>query len=82
MPANKFALSQGEIADFCKRNRIRKLSLFGSATRDDFRPDSDVDILAEFEPEAKVGFFKLYVLNRNSLLFLTAGALISILPIH
>ena len=39
-----------EVAAFCKRNRIRKLSLFGSALRDDFRPDSDVDVFVEFEP--------------------------------
>jgi predicted nucleotidyltransferase len=39
-----------EIAAFCRRNRIRKLALFGSALRDDFGPDSDVDVLVEFEP--------------------------------
>lgn len=39
-----------KLAEFCKRNRIRKLSLFGSALRGDFRPDSDVDVLVEFEP--------------------------------
>ena len=38
------------IADFCRRHRIRRLSLFGSVLRDDFRPDSDVDMLVEFEP--------------------------------
>jgi hypothetical protein len=43
------------LADFCRRNRIRKLSLFGSVLRDDFTPDSDVDVLVEFEPEAHVG---------------------------
>jgi len=50
-----------KIADFCRRNRIRRLSLFGSVLRDDFRPDSDVDVLVEFEPEARVGwrFFSL-----------------------
>ena len=37
-----------KIAEFCKRNGIRKLSLFGSALRDDFRPDSDIDLLVEF----------------------------------
>ena len=37
------------IADFCRRNHIRKLSLFGSVVREDFRPDSDVDVLVEFE---------------------------------
>ncbi|MFN8450356.1 MAG: nucleotidyltransferase domain-containing protein [Anaerolineae bacterium] len=38
-----------EIAAFCERHHIRKLSLFGSVLRDDFRPDSDVDVLVEFE---------------------------------
>jgi uncharacterized protein len=39
-----------KIAEFCKRHHIRQLSLFGSVLRDDFRPESDVDILVEFEP--------------------------------
>ena len=43
------------LAEFCRRNRIRRLALFGSALRDDFRPDSDVDVLVEFEPGARVG---------------------------
>jgi len=38
-----------EIAAFCERNHIRKLSLFGSVLRDDFNDDSDVDVLVEFE---------------------------------
>ena len=38
------------IADFCRRNHIRRLSLFGSVLRSDFRPDSDIDVLVEFEP--------------------------------
>jgi predicted nucleotidyltransferase len=44
------------IADFCRRHHIRKLSLFGSVLRDDFRPDSDIDVLVEFEPGHAVGF--------------------------
>jgi uncharacterized protein len=48
-----------EIAVFCKSYHIRKLSLFGSALRDDFSENSDVDILVEFEPGQKVGFLKL-----------------------
>ncbi len=44
-----------KIAEFCRRNHIRRLALFGSVLRDDFRPDSDVDVLVEFEPEARVG---------------------------
>jgi hypothetical protein len=47
------------IREFCKRNRIRKLSLFGSVLRDDFTPESDVDILVEFEPDARVGLIRL-----------------------
>jgi len=44
------------IADFCRRRQIRWLALFGSVLRDDFRPDSDVDILVEFEPGTRLGF--------------------------
>jgi hypothetical protein len=40
------------VADFCRRHRIRELSLFGSATRDDFGPESDVDVLVDFAPDA------------------------------
>src|SRR6266581_624079 len=39
---------QQEIAEFCRRHRISKLSFFGSILRDDFRPDSDIDVLVEF----------------------------------
>jgi len=39
-----------QIAEFCRRNHIRKLSFFGSVLRDDFGSDSDVDVLVEFEP--------------------------------
>jgi uncharacterized protein len=45
-----------EIAEFCLRNRIRRLSLFGSVIRDDFGPDSDVDVLVDFEPNHHVGY--------------------------
>jgi predicted nucleotidyltransferase len=47
------------IAEFCRRNRIRRLALFGSVLRDDFGPDSDVDVLVEFEPGACVGLLRL-----------------------
>lgn len=40
------------ISDFCRRWRVLELSLFGSVLREDFRPDSDVDVLAVFDPEA------------------------------
>ena len=44
-----------EIAACCRRHRIRKLAFFGSVLRDDLRPDSDVDVLVEFEPGHAVG---------------------------
>jgi predicted nucleotidyltransferase len=44
------------VADFCRRHGIRRLSLFGSVLRDDFRPDSDVDVLVEFLPGKAVGW--------------------------
>lgn len=40
------------LADFCRRWRITELALFGSVARDDGRPDSDVDVLVTFEPDA------------------------------
>lgn len=45
------AIPTQEIAEFCRRNHIRKLALFGSALRDDFTQESDLDLLVEFEPE-------------------------------
>lgn len=45
-----------EIAEFCRRNRVRRLALFGSVIRDDFTPQSDVDVLVEFEPGYAAGF--------------------------
>jgi hypothetical protein len=49
-------IPQDRIEAFCRRHRIRKLALFGSILRDDFRPESDVDVLVEFEPGATPGF--------------------------
>ncbi len=61
MPPNIDIPSQ-EIAAFCQNHHIRQLALFGSVLRDDFGPESDVDVLVEFESEARVGyqaFFRL-----------------------
>lgn len=46
-------IDQERIADFCRKWQITELALFGSVLRDDFRPDSDVDVLVTFAPEAK-----------------------------
>ena len=55
----KLAMPQEQIAEFCRRRRIRRLALFGSVLRDDFTPDSDVDMLVEFEPGERVGLIRL-----------------------
>ena len=53
------SVPRDKIADFCRRYHIRKLSLFGSVLRDDFGPDSDVDVLVEFEPGHVPGLIRL-----------------------
>ena len=61
MTYNGVELPEEAIADFCRRNRIRRLALFGSILRDDFGPNSDIDVLVEFEPDTRVGlrFFRM-----------------------
>lgn len=44
------------ISAFCRENRVRRLAVFGSALRDDFRPESDLDLLVEFLPDVQIGF--------------------------
>jgi hypothetical protein len=48
-----------KIEEFCKKHHIHKLSFFGSVLRDDFRSDSDVDVLVEFDPNHIPGFIRL-----------------------
>lgn len=55
MPA-RIDIPRERIAEFCQRNRVRRLALFGSVIRDDFTPQSDVDVLVEFEPGYAAGF--------------------------
>jgi uncharacterized protein len=63
------SVTKDAIADFCRRHHIRKLSLFGSVLRDDFRPDSDVDVLVEFEPGHELGWEIVDVEEELSRLF-------------
>ncbi len=51
------SLEQTQIAEFSERHKIRKLALFGSVLRDDFKSDSDVDVLVEYEPDAHTTLF-------------------------
>jgi predicted nucleotidyltransferase len=55
----KLVIDKDAIADFCRRHHIARLEIFGSALRDDFRPDSDIDVLVDFEPSHVPGFFRL-----------------------
>ena len=61
--SDNLELPQEQIADFCRRHHIRRLALFGSALRADFRPDSDIDVLVEFDPEHIPGleFFEMEI---------------------
>lgn len=52
-------INQEAITAFCRRNQIRMLALFGSVLREDFSPESDVDVLVDFEPDARVGMISL-----------------------
>src|SRR5438045_3587049 len=58
MVAN-ISFPKSELEDFCRRNHIRRLSLFGSVLRDDFGPQSDVDFLVEFEADSIPGLIRL-----------------------
>ena len=53
----KIPIPREKIAEFCDRWKITELALFGSVLRDDFRPDSDVDVLVTFAPEAEWSLF-------------------------
>lgn len=58
-------LSTESIAQFCQQNQVKELSLFGSAVRGELRPDSDMDFLVEFEPEARIGLLALARMTRE-----------------
>ena len=53
MAKPKVEIPRGEIADFCRRWKVTELALFGSVLHEDFGPDSDVDVLVSFAPDAR-----------------------------
>jgi predicted nucleotidyltransferase len=61
----RIVIPEQQLAAFCRRNQIHRLALFGSVLRDDFRPSSDVDVLVEFEPGARVGLMALGRMQRE-----------------
>lgn len=58
-------LPLAQIGDLCRRYHVQELSLFGSILRSDFRPDSDVDFLVEFEPDAPIGLLDYCALQNR-----------------
>ena len=58
-------LDKQQIALFCRERHIRRLAIFGSALRSDFRPDSDIDLLVEFEPDHIPGLFGITRMERE-----------------
>lgn len=58
--ADRIPVRQEQIEAFCRKWKIRELARFGSVLRDDFRPESDVDVLVEFEPESGHSLFEFY----------------------
>ena len=59
MPKKKFRIPRKKIAEFSKKWSIIEFSLFGSVLRDDFRPDSDIDVMVSIDPKAHIGLFEI-----------------------
>jgi uncharacterized protein len=59
MTKAKIEIPKERLFDFCRTHRIQRLALFGSVLRDDFGPDSDVDVLVEFKPGTRIGLIRL-----------------------
>ncbi len=59
MTVAQIEIPEAQVIDLCRRNGIRKLALFGSVLTNRFSDSSDVDILVEFRPQERVGFFRL-----------------------
>jgi len=65
MAQSKIRIPHKQIADFCQRWKITEFALFGSALRDDFRPDSDIDVLVTFADDAHWGLFDLVAMEEE-----------------
>ncbi len=56
---SQLSIPQADLQAFCRAHAVRELSIFGSAVRGDFGPDSDIDVLIDIAPEARVGLVAL-----------------------
>jgi predicted nucleotidyltransferase len=65
LPNLQIEIPAEKIAELCSRNHVKRLAIFGSVLRKDFKPESDIDLLVEFLPETKVGFITFNRLQRE-----------------
>ena len=65
MASHRISIPDNKIIDFCQRYQVKRMALFGSILRDDFRSDSDVDILVVFDPFARITFMTLGKMKRE-----------------
>ena len=63
--ATGIELPEEQVAEICRRYRVKELSVFGSAARGDMRPDSDIDLLVDFLPEARPSLLGLAAMMRE-----------------
>ena len=61
----RIKIPERKLKDFCQRYQVQRLALFGSVLRDDFRPESDIDVLVVFDPSARVTFMMLGRMKRE-----------------
>jgi hypothetical protein len=62
---DRVEIDEVKLAEICRRYHVRELALFGSVLREDFRDDSDIDILVEYEPNAPVGLYEHFDLGEE-----------------
>ncbi len=65
MTLQNIEIPSQEIADLCRRYQVSELAVFGSFLREDFGPESDIDLLVEFSPDAEIGFLALARMGRE-----------------
>jgi predicted nucleotidyltransferase len=59
------AIDKDKVRDFCECNYVKRLAIFGSVLRNDFTPDSDIDVLVDFMPDHVPGFFRLFEMEEE-----------------
>jgi len=65
MISSRIDIPERKIRDFCRQYQVQRLALFGSVLRDDFHPDSDIDVLVVFNPSARISFMTLGRMKRE-----------------